>query len=87
MRKHRRLRYLASRLGGALGLAAALAGLAHAQAPAIALERLFSDPPVQGRLPRQAALSPGGAWVGFLRPAARDSEELELWAQPTAGGR
>jgi len=54
--------------------------------PGITLERLFSDPPLQGNLPRQAVLSPGGAWVGFLKPSAADSEELELWAQPATGG-
>ena len=57
-----------------------------APAPAISLERLFSDPPVQGRLPRQALVSPAGHWVGFLRPSVADSEELELWAQPADGG-
>lgn len=71
--------------------AAALATLlaatgSMAATPSISLERLFSDPPVQGRLPRQAELSPAGGWVGFLQPSAADSEELELWAQPTSGG-
>lgn len=39
-----------------------------------------------GRLPRQAEISPGGRWVSFLRPSQADSEVLELWAQPSAGG-
>ncbi len=63
-----------------------VATAAIAAPPTISLDRLFSDPPVQGRIPRQAELSPAGHWVGFLRPAAADSEELELWAQPAAGG-
>ena len=65
---------------------ALMATSAIAAPPTISLDRLFSDPPVQGRIPRQAELSPAGNWVGFLRPAAADSEELELWAQPAAGG-
>ena len=65
---------------------ALVAASAIAAPPTISLARLFSDPPVQGRIPRQAELSPAGRWVGFLRPAAADSEELELWAQPAAGG-
>jgi len=57
-----------------------------APATGLPLERLVSDPPLAGRLPRQAELSPGGQWVGFLRPSAADSEVLELWAQPATGG-
>ena len=79
--RHARAAALATLLAATTTMAAS-----PASAPAISLERLFSDPPVQGRLPRQAELSPAGGWVGFLRPAAADSEELELWAQPTAGG-
>ena len=63
-----------------------IATTAFAATPSISLDRLFSDPPVQGRIPRQAELSPAGHWVGFLRPAVADSEELELWAQPANGG-
>jgi len=65
--------------------AALLAGGAHAQAP-LTLERINADPPLAGRLPRQAEISPGGQWVSFLRPSVADSEVLELWAQPAAGG-
>ncbi len=60
---------------------------AAAQSPApLTLERITADPPLAGRLPRQAEISPGGQWVSFLRPSAADSEVLELWAQPSAGG-
>lgn len=64
------------------------AALAHAATPtpALSLERLVADPPLAGRLPRQAEISPGGRWVSFLRPSAADSEVLELWAQPASGG-
>ena len=69
-------------------LLAALAALFTAAAPAadLTLERITADPPLAGRLPRQAEVSPGGQWVSFLRPSAADSEVLELWAQPAAGG-
>lgn len=61
--------------------------LQASRAPAaLSLERITSDPPLAGRLPRQAQISPGGRWVSFLRPAASDSEVLELWAQPSSGG-
>ena len=55
---------------------------AAAQPTALSLERITADPPLAGRLPRQAEVSPGGQWVSFLRPSAADSEVLELWAQP-----
>jgi dipeptidyl-peptidase-4 len=55
-------------------------------APSLSLDRIFSDPPLAGRLPRAAAVSPAGQWVSFLRPSAQDSEVMELWGQPVAGG-
>src|SRR6516225_3821849 len=57
------------------------------QAAPLTLERIAADPPLSGRLPRQAEVSPGGHWVSFLRPSQADSEVLELWAQPAAGGQ
>ena len=65
---------------------ACVTSAAAAQPPALSLERLTADPPLAGRLPRQAEVSPGGQWVSFLRPSATDSEVLELWAQPSSGG-
>ena len=69
-------------------LLAALATLAfsHGNAAELTLERLVADPPLQGRVPRQAEISPGGGFVSYLRPSAEDSEQLELWAQPSHGG-
>ena len=52
----------------------------------LTLERLVADPPLQGRVPRQAEISPGGGFVSYLRPSVADSEQLELWAQPSNGG-
>jgi dipeptidyl-peptidase-4 len=59
---------------------------ALAQPAPLTLERITADPPLAGRLPRQAEVSPGGQWVSYLRPSQADSEVLELWAQPAAGG-
>jgi len=59
---------------------------ALAQTSSLTLERITADPPLAGRLPRQAEVSPGGQWVSFLRPSQADSEVLELWAQPSGGG-
>jgi dipeptidyl-peptidase-4 len=69
-----------------LAAAACVTSAATAQTPALSLERLVADPPLAGRLPRQAEISPGGRWVSFLRPSQADSEVLELWAQPSDGG-
>jgi dipeptidyl-peptidase-4 len=66
--------------------AACVTSAAVAQTPNLSLERIVADPPLAGRLPRQAEISPGGRWVSFLRPSQADSEVLELWAQPSAGG-
>lgn len=66
--------------------AACVTSAAFAQPPTLNLERIVADPPLAGRLPRQAEISPAGRWVSFLRPSQADSEVLELWAQPSAGG-
>lgn len=71
------------------GTAARTAGSSNATATAampLSLERVYADPPLQGRTTRQAELSPDGTWVSYLRPSVTDSDQLELWAQPTAGG-
>lgn len=52
----------------------------------LTLERIHADPPLAGRLPRSAAISPGGRFVSFLQPSAADSQVLELWAQPLPSG-
>ncbi len=69
-------------------LLAAVAALAFSSGNAaeLTLERLVADPPLQGRVPRQAEISPGGGFVSYLRPSVEDSEQLELWAQASAGG-
>ena len=69
-----------------IALLAAACAMSAAAAQPLSLERITADPPLAGRLPRQAEISPGGRWVSFLRPSAADSEVLELWAQPSDGG-
>jgi dipeptidyl-peptidase-4 len=69
-----------------LALCLSMATGLQAQTPALSLERITADPPLAGRLPRQAEISPGGRWVSLLQPSQADSEQLELWARPTAGG-
>jgi len=58
----------------------------NGNAAELTLERLVADPPLQGRVPRQAEISPGGGFVSYLRPSVKDSEQLELWAQASSGG-
>jgi dipeptidyl-peptidase-4 len=53
---------------------------------ALTLERVFADPPLDGRRPLQAKPSPAGRWVSFLKPSVADSEVLELWGQPLPAG-
>ncbi|MEO6279518.1 alpha/beta fold hydrolase [Roseateles sp.] len=72
-----------------LAVSVCVTSAALAQTPTanlLTLKRLTADPPLAGRLPRQAEVSPGGQWVSFLRPSQADSEVLELWAQPSGGG-
>lgn len=54
---------------------------------AITLERIHSEPPLAGRLPRAPVLSPGGGWVTYLRASEQDSEINELWGQALPGGQ
>ncbi len=72
-------------LAGACVTSAAAAQTLPPNIP-LTLERITADPPLAGRLPRQAEVSPGGKWVSVLRPSAADSDVLELWAQPAGGG-
>lgn len=66
--------------------AAATAASAPAGRELLTLERIHADPPLAGRLPRSAAISPGGKFVSYLQPSAADSQVLELWAQPLPTG-
>jgi dipeptidyl-peptidase 4 len=52
----------------------------------LSLERIYSDPPLEGRPPSQARVSPAGSLITYLKPSAKDSEVLDLWAQPLPAG-
>ena len=52
---------------------------------ALTVERIYSDPPLGGRLPGQVKFSPDGSTVTFLRPR-RDSEGPSLWRHDVASG-
>jgi dipeptidyl-peptidase 4 len=60
--------------------------LAATNVAPIDLARIHADPPLAGRLPQSAKLSPGGRYVSYLQPSAADSEVLELWAQALPAG-
>ncbi|MDE0693787.1 MAG: alpha/beta fold hydrolase [Gammaproteobacteria bacterium] len=47
--------------------------------------RLFGPEPLAGRPPSQVKFSPDGKRLGFLRPAQRDRERLELWLHEVGG--
>jgi dipeptidyl-peptidase-4 len=74
-----------------LGLAIAM--LANTSDHAVAastdeltIERIYSDPPLHGRPPISAEISPKGNWVSYLRASDADSEVSELWGQPLPHG-
>jgi dipeptidyl-peptidase-4 len=69
-----------------LAAAAPLPSPSPAPPASLSLERVFADPPLDGRRPLQAQVSPGGHWVSFLKPSVADSEVLELWGQPLPAG-
>jgi len=53
---------------------------ARALAPGtLPLERIFADPPLGGRPPAGAELSPDGKMLSFLRANEKDSDILDLW--------
>lgn len=56
-------------------------------APDLTLERIFADPPLEGRAPVSLELSPGGKYVTFLAPNALDSDILDLWGAQLPGGK
>ncbi|MFW6092800.1 MAG: alpha/beta fold hydrolase [Pseudomonadota bacterium] len=53
----------------------------------LSVERLFSDPPLFGALPRSPKLTPDGEHVAYLRQADDDRERLDLWRLHIASAR
>jgi dipeptidyl-peptidase-4 len=45
----------------------------------LTLERIFADPPLEGRTPSALGLSPDGRFLTFLKPNDKDSDVLDLW--------
>ncbi|HEY4222208.1 MAG TPA: DPP IV N-terminal domain-containing protein, partial [Myxococcota bacterium] len=52
----------------------------------LTLERIFSDPPLDGRAPAALSLSPGGKVVAFLQGSAKDSDVQDLWGASLPSG-
>lgn len=90
-----RLRLSVACLSCAVALSAcAPASIPPASSPApvsqkglLSLERIFDDPPLAGRPPFQAKLSPDGAWVAWLRGNEGDSEIADLWVVRVPDGK
>lgn len=81
------LTLLAALSATALSGAVAAAPAAKSALAAISLERIHSEPPLAGRLPRAPELSPAGGWVTYLRASEQDSEVNELWGQALPDGQ
>jgi dipeptidyl-peptidase-4 len=58
--------------------------LVHAER--LTVERLFSDPDLNGPSPRALKLAPDGRHVAFLRGREDDQNQLDLWVFDVAGG-
>ena len=50
-----------------------------AEPPALAIERIFSDPSLSGPSPRSLKLAPDGSRVTFLQGKPTDKDQLDLW--------
>jgi dipeptidyl-peptidase-4 len=53
----------------------------------LTIERLFSDPDLNGPSPRSLNIAPDGSCVAFLRGRDDDQNQLDLWAYETATGQ
>jgi dipeptidyl-peptidase-4 len=51
----------------------------------LTLDRVFADPPLEGRVPQGLAISPGGTRLTYLVPSPDDSDVLDLWSAPLDG--
>lgn len=89
-RRARRTRHLALLPACAWACFALTATAADKQLPAppaLSLERIHAEPPLQGRALGAGQLSPGGRWLTSLRPAAGQPDVNELWGQALPGGQ
>src|SRR5690606_2910067 len=68
-----------------LAALATLVSVVHAEH--LTIERIFSDPDLNGARPRQAKIAPDGSRVAFLRGREDDQNQLDLWQYDIASGR
>jgi len=77
-------------------LVLSLAALAASSAPTVAsaepagaleFERIFAEPPLEGRAPVALLLSPSGTFASWLAPNEVDSEVLDLWGMQLPDGK
>lgn len=66
-----RVRWLAGMISMTVGTTAA--------AEKLSIERIFSDPNLNGASPRSLHIAPDGSRVTFLRGKAEDQNQLDLW--------
>lgn len=72
-----------------LALALSLHGVSAAEPeapPRLTIERIHSDPALDGGAPHQLAISPDGSLVTYLKPKEDDFEVLDLWAYDVEAG-
>jgi len=66
--------------------AAAMAISVPAMAEKLTIERIYSDPDINGPSPRSLKIAPDGSRVTFLRGRENDQNQLDLWVFEVASG-
>src|SRR5690606_28200519 len=66
---------------------AAMAVSYAAMADQLTIERIFSDPNLDGPAPRGLKIAPDGTRVTFLRGREDDRNQLDLWEYDIASGQ
>ncbi|HJT96980.1 MAG TPA: S9 family peptidase, partial [Rhodanobacteraceae bacterium] len=69
-----------------LSCIAALAISTSAMAEKLTIDRIYSDPDLNGPSPRSLRIAPDGTHVTFLRGRADDQNQLDLWMFDVASG-
>ena len=67
-------------------LARVLAVSPFVHAEHLTVDRLFSDPDINGPSPRALQIAPDGSRVTFLRGRSDDQNQLDLWTYEVASG-
>ncbi|MEO7431804.1 MAG: S9 family peptidase, partial [Dokdonella sp.] len=62
-----------------------LSSLVHADR--LTVDRLYSDPDLNGPSPRALKIAPDGTRVTFLRGRSDDQNQLDLWQYEIASGK